>query len=70
MTRSTLRTGLPRAAALLVAVALATSWARSEPALAFSTVGNGGGTATAQYLADQRFDTAPVVSSAWLRALH
>ena len=70
MTRSTLRTGLPRAAALLVAVALATSWARSEPALAFSTVGNGGGTATAQYLADQRFDTAPVVSSAWLQALH
>jgi hypothetical protein len=70
MTRSTLRTGLPRAAALLVAVALATSWARSEPALAFSTVGNGGGTATAQYLADQRFDTAPVASSAWLQALH
>jgi len=70
MTRSTWRTALPRAAALLIAVALATSWARSEPALAFSTVGNGGGPVTAQYLADQRFETAPVTDTAWLLALH
>jgi hypothetical protein len=70
MTRSTLRTGLPKAVALLVAVALATGWARSESALAFSTIESGGGPATAQYLADQRFETAPVTNSAWLSALH
>jgi sortase family protein len=70
MTRSTWRTGLPRAAALLIAVALATGWARSESALAYSTVENGGQPATAPYLADQRFETAPVVNVAWLSALH
>lgn len=70
MTRSTPRTGLPRAAALLLALALGSGWASSGPALAYSTIDPGGGPAVAPYLAEHRFETAPVADFAWLRTLH
>jgi hypothetical protein len=70
MTRSTPRTGLPKAAALLIALALGTGWAQSGPVLAFSTVEAGGQPAAAAVLADQRFDTPPAPSFAWLALLH
>ena len=70
MTRSTPRNGLPRAAALLFALALATGWAPSGPVLAYTTVEPGGQPAAAPYLADPRFETVPVSNVAWLPSLH
>ena len=68
MTRSTTRTGLPKVATFLVALALATGWAQSG--LAFSTVESGGQPAAAPFVADTRFETVPVSNVAWLPLLH
>ena len=61
---------MSRTAALLLAMALATSWVPSGPALAYSTVADGGAPGAAPYLADSRFDAVPVLDRAWLSALH
>jgi sortase family protein len=65
MTRSTPRTGLLKAAALLFALALG-----SGPVLAFSAVEAGGQPAAAPFLAERRFDIAPAPNVAWLSSLH
>jgi len=70
MTRSTPRNGLPKAAALLFALALATGWAPSGHVLAFTTVDPGGQPASAPYLADPRFETVPISNLPWLASLH
>ena len=69
MTRSTSRTGLSRATAFLLALALASGWAQSGPVLAYSTV-ESGSQAALPFLADSRVDTVPVSNTAWLPALH
>ncbi len=69
MTRSTRSNGLPRLAALLFALALATGWVQSG--LASTTVEAGGGQPdAAPFVADTRFETAPVSNVGWLAALH
>ena len=70
MTRSTPRTGVQRAAALLLAMTFALGWAQSGPVLAYSTVEQGGDLAAAPFLDDARFETAPVSNIPWLAALH
>jgi sortase (surface protein transpeptidase) len=70
MTRSTPRTGLLKAAALLFALALGSGWAQSGPVLAYSTVEAGGQPAAAPFIADRRFETAPAPDVTWLAALH
>ncbi len=56
MTTSTKRTSLPRAAALLIALAVGVAWAQSSFVLAYSTV-EAGGTTTAPILADPAIDS-------------
>jgi hypothetical protein len=72
MTRSTTRSGLSRAAALLFAAAFATGWAQSGPVLASSGAEAGRPLASNPYLADPREETtgAPVLNAASLAALH
>jgi hypothetical protein len=72
MTPSTTRSGLSRAAALLLAVAFATGWTQSGPVLASSTVQTDRLQTSAPYLADPRVETAgaPTVNAAALAALH
>ena len=70
MTRSTPRTGLLKAAALLLALILGSGWTQSGPVLAFSAVEAGGQPAAAPFLAERRFDTAPAPNVAWLASLH
>ena len=70
MTRSTPRTGLFKAAALLFALAMGAGATQSGPVLAYSTMEAGGQSATAPFLADPRFETVPVSNIAWLPALH
>ena len=70
MTRSTPRTGLFKAAALLFALALGSGWAQLGPVLAYSTVEAGGHPAGAPVLADPLFQTAPGPDAAWLESLH
>lgn len=54
MTKSTARTGLPRAAALLTALTLGLAWAQSGFAVAPSSAGTGLGAATVPVVADAR----------------
>ena len=70
MTRSTPRTGLPRAAALLVALALTTGWSQSGPVLAYSTAQDGGQPAAAPAIADPLLERLPESSFSWLFDLH
>ena len=70
MTKSTPRTGLPRAAALLLTLALAMGWAESGLVLAHSTAEAGGATSGATTLAEPRLDTTAASSYGWLFALH
>jgi len=70
MTRSTPRTGLLKAAALLIALALGTGWAQLGPVLAYTTVEAGGQPAAAPVLAEPLFATAPAPDVAWLTSLH
>ena len=63
MTRSTPRTGPPRAAATLIALALALGWAQSGPVLGHTTA-EAGGSAGAPLLADPRLEAAAETSSA------
>ena len=70
MTRSTPRTGPLKAAALLLALALGSGFAQLGPVLAYSANEAGGQPATAPYLADARFETAPAPNVGWLAALH
>ena len=71
MTRSTTRSGLSRAAALLLAAAFATGWAQSGPVLATSTDA-GRLSTSAPSIADARSEAAgaPVASWPWLAGLH
>jgi len=70
MTRSTPRTGLLKAAALLFALALGSGWTQLGPVLASSTIEAGGLPEAAQILPDPRFETAPEPNAAWLASLH
>ena len=67
MTRSTPRTGLPRAAAFLIALALAAGW--SQSGLAYSTEADGGRPAGALTVADPQL-RQPTSSFQWLVDLH
>jgi hypothetical protein len=70
MTRSTPRTGLPRAATLLLALAFAMGWAESGLVLAHSTAEAGGAGSGTTTLAEPRLDTAATANYGWLFALH
>jgi Sortase domain len=70
MTRSTPRTGLLRAAALLIALALGSGWAQLGPVFASSTLEAGGQPDAAQVVADPRPQTAWEPDGARLAALH
>ena len=70
MTRSTARTGLPRAAALLIALALATGWSQSGPVFAYTTAQDGGQLAAAPLVADPVLERLPESSFGWLFDLH
>ena len=70
MTRSTPRTGLPKAVALLLTLAFAMGWAESGLVLAHSTAEAGGASSGTTTLADPRLDTAATPSYGWLFALH
>lgn len=63
MTKSTPRTGLSRAAATLLAFALATGWSQSGPVLAHSTVESVVDATGAPFLADPREAVAATSSS-------
>ena len=65
MTKSTARTGLARASAIVFALGLALGWSESGPVLAHSTAEVGGGAPGAPLLADPRFE-APESSSSTL----
>jgi hypothetical protein len=70
MTRSTARTGLPRAAALLLTLALAMGWAESGLVFAHSTAEAGGSGSGSTTLAEPRLDSAAASNYGWLFALH
>jgi hypothetical protein len=69
MSRSTPRTSLPRAGALLLGLALVAGWAQSGPVLAFSTVEHGGLPAAAPFVAEPRLETVPLATVARLQAM-
>jgi len=69
MSRSTTRTALPRAAALLIALAVFTSLGQSGSALGFSAVEHGGSAFAAPFVAEPRFETVPLPTVARLEAL-
>jgi hypothetical protein len=69
MTKSTPRTSLPRTAAALIALVLATGWSMSGPVFAQSMVEPGGNATAQTILADPRLDL-PESSFTWLAQQH
>ena len=70
MTRSTPRTGLSKAVALLLTLAFAMGWAESGLVLARSTAAAGGAAYGTTTLAEPRLDAAAAPNYTWLLALH
>jgi len=69
MTKSTARTSLPKTAAAIIALALATGWSMSGPVFAQSLVEPGGNAAVSTILADPRLDL-PESSFTWVAERH
>jgi hypothetical protein len=69
MTKSTPRTSLPKSAAALIALALATGWSQSGPVLAQSMVESGGSDTVTTIYANPGLDR-PESSFTWLAQVH